>query len=142
MTRKAKRKARASAIRSIYKSGLELVPKRRCKGKSASTRDYAKVNFKPWSKPSDGELFPSPEMMLEAGMSARIAHALTCKSKAELIDMHGRLTHETMDATMAALTESAEHLKAIAQMIDVAGTRLLVAASARYVAGQPFKHSA
>jgi hypothetical protein len=138
---KARRKPRVpkSAVWSAHESGLELVPKRPRKGKLASAHDYAKVDFKPWRKSKT--LLPTDNTMNQACISARLAYATMCKSKTDLIDIHGKLDHKVTDELMASFVDTAEHLKAIARMLEMAYARVLIAGSAREVAGLPFKHS-
>jgi hypothetical protein len=44
-----------SAVQSVRRSGLELVPRRKRTGKLATERDFAKLDWKPWKhlRPSE-----------------------------------------------------------------------------------------
>jgi hypothetical protein len=119
---------------NVRLSSLELVQKRRRRGKLATLRAYAKANFDPWQRDRDmnsKELLPSNQTLLNCGVPARIAYAMMLKSKEELIEMFDKLELEDIDSMMASIVESAETLKAIASMLEMADTRMLVAACAR-----------
>src|ERR1700688_4477963 len=108
-----------SAITRVVKSGLDLVPSQKFRGKRATMSDYAKIDFKPWKRePGMGktELFPSDEALTSLGVSSRIAHATMLMTREDLIAMHGKLDHAHVDKMMANLADATERLKEIAHM--------------------------
>jgi hypothetical protein len=131
-----------SAIALVQKSGLELVRARKSRGKPATLRDYATIDFKPWSQiPGKGptEFIPSDDEWRFHGTTCRTAHAICLKTREDLIAMHGKAEHETIDAMMAGLLETSEALKELVQMCDAAYTRVLASAAAAHKAGVKFK---
>lgn len=124
-----------SAIHDIYNSGLELVEKRKPRGKPATYKDLAKINFEPWEEEGVKELAPSSDMMKELGFYSRCACAILMRSKAELIESYKTLGPKATDELMAHLADTREKMKALAKTMDVAYMRLLGAASAHVVAG-------
>jgi hypothetical protein len=77
--------------------------------------------------------------MRELGISARFAAAITQRTKKELIDIHQSIDHDQIDQLMGNLFESAEQMKAMANMLDVAYMRLLSLSCANLAAGGEFK---
>jgi hypothetical protein len=138
-----KAKERPSAIKSVKHSGLELVRRRKVKGKLATARDYAKAaHWKPWTRDPDmepGELFPSQEITHDLGIGARLAYAIMLKSPEELIEMHKSVEHETMDEMMAHLSQTEENLKSLASMVKSAYLRILATGCKHALARGKFK---
>lgn len=131
--------AKKSAVTKAYDSGLELVEKRRPRGRGASFRDLAKVDWKPW--PQDDTSLPSDDTINRLGLYSRIACQIMTRSKAELIESHKKVDHEAMDTLMGGLLDTCEKLKALARLVDAAYVRLLASASAHFMAGGKFKHA-
>jgi hypothetical protein len=131
-----------SAITRVVKSGLDLVPTKKFRGKPATMSDYAKVDFKPWNRePGMGktELFPSDEALTNLGVSYRIAYATMLMTREDLIAMHGSLDPAVADQMMANLSDATERLKEIAHMTEAAYARVLASAAAAYKQGVKFK---
>jgi hypothetical protein len=128
-----------STVQSVRRSGLELVPCGKPKGKLASARDFAKLNWKPWKHPATKPLSPSPDSLEGLGVTARLAYATMLKSRADLIEMHQTVEHETVDKLMAGLFQAAEDFKALAKMIESAYARILAAGEQHALAGGEFK---
>ena len=131
-----------SAISMVQKSGLELVRARKSRGKPATMRDYATIDFKPWPQaPGKGptEFIPAEDEWKFHGTTCRMAHAICLKTREDLIAMHGKAEHETVDAMMAEFLETGEALKELVQMCDVAYARVLASAAAAHKAGVKFK---
>jgi hypothetical protein len=125
-----------SAIRSVRRSGLELIPERKRRGKLATAKDLAKVDWKPWKSDPDAI---SGEMMHKLGVSARLAYATVLQSRAKLIEMHKTMNHEDVDELMAGLAQAFEKFKMIAAMIDTAYVRILAAGERHALNGGKFK---
>jgi hypothetical protein len=136
---KRKSPAKKSAVTKAYNSGLELVAKRRLRGRRATFRDFAKVDWKPWSQKKIP--LPSDETVSRLGLYCRIASQIMTRSKAELIESHKKVDHESMDTLMGGLLDTCEKLKALARLVDAAYVRLLTSASAHFMAGGKFKHA-
>ncbi len=137
---KKKPSAKKSAVTKAYASGLELVAKReRPRAKRATLRDLAKIDWKPW--PEDKKWLPSDETMKQLGLYCRIAGQIMTRTKADLIESHKKLDHNTMDKLMAGLLDTCEKLKALASLVDAAYLRLLASASAHFMAGGKFKQA-
>ncbi|MGO8842967.1 MAG: hypothetical protein ACLQF1_18075 [Methyloceanibacter sp.] len=113
-----------SAISEVERTGYELVKCRKTKGKLATMRDYARVDFKPWKGNEDGKLIPSDETLLNCGVSARMANAVMLQSKEELVGMFDDLPIEVIDEMMVGLVQSAEVLKATIIMLETAYLRI------------------
>jgi hypothetical protein len=131
-----------SAITRVVKSGLELVPTKKTRGKLATMSDYAKAEFKPWKRePGMGkdELLPSDEALTSFGVSCRIAYAIMLRSREELIASHGKIDHADVDKMMANLSDATERFKELAFMIDQAYHRVLASAAAALKQGVKFK---
>src|SRR5687768_6008730 len=93
-----------SLVSEVKRTGLELVRKRKPRGKVATLNDYAKVDFKPWTRDpgmGEGELIPSDETLRSCGVPCRIAYAILLKTRAELIAMHGKVEIEQIDMMLA-----------------------------------------
>jgi hypothetical protein len=74
MTRQVK-----SKVSAVRHSGLELVPRAKPKGKLATARDVAKLDWSPWKRDPEmnsGEMFPSRKTTDDLGVTARIAYAI------------------------------------------------------------------
>jgi hypothetical protein len=131
-----------SAITRVVKSGLDLVPSKKFRGKRATMSDYARIDFKPWKREPDmgkTELFPSDEALTSLGVSGRIAYAIMLKSREDLIASHGKLDHAVVDQMMANLSDATERLKEIAHMVEAAYIRMLASAAAASKQGLKFK---
>jgi hypothetical protein len=130
-----------SAVLAVKRSGFELVPKRKTRGKLATERDFAKIDWKPW-KPAKhvkrGELIPSNAVLTSCGPACRMAYAIMLMPRDELIAMHGRADHRDVDKMMGAMTFAAEGLKATIAMLENAYLRVLASASAHNVKGGKF----
>jgi hypothetical protein len=124
-----------SAIKSVRRSGLELIPQIKRRGKLATAKNLAKLDWKPWKRDPDAL---SGKMMHELGVSARLAYA-TFQSRAKLIEIHKRMNHEDVDELMANLAQACEKFKAIASIIDQAYVRILAAGERHALSGGKFK---
>lgn len=139
-TEKSTRKSlRKSAVKDSYSSGLELVPKRPTKGKVATMRDFAKIDFQAWTKEKGEELVPGADTMNTLGFWSRAAYAIMCRTKEQLVQSHSEMEHELVDNLMGGLADTGEKLKALAHMVETAYVRILASASAHSVAGGKFK---
>jgi hypothetical protein len=131
-----------SAVSKVLKSGLDLVPTRKPRGKPATMSGLAKLDFKPWKREPDmreGELAPSNEFITSLGTSGRMAYAIMLLTREHLIALHGKVDHGDVDKMMADLTDTAERLKEIAHMVEVAHLRVLASLAAAYKRGVKFK---
>src|SRR5258705_8929559 len=138
----SKTKRKLSAVSNVKKSGLDLVPTRKSRGKPATMRDYAKIDFKPWKRDpgmKDGEMFPSHDVIAEHGVTCRIAYGLMLMTRHKMIDMHSRIDHDKIDEVMANLVATGEFMKATAQMVESAYQRVLASAAAAHTKGIKFK---
>jgi hypothetical protein len=68
-----------SAIESVVRSDWELVPRRKRKGKLASARDLAKLDWQPWEHHPKAP--PSRETMERLGAMTRFAYLSMGKSR-------------------------------------------------------------
>jgi hypothetical protein len=136
-------KSNRSAVSAVvHNSGFDLVPKRKPRGKLATWRGIAKVDFKPWTRTPDmqpTELIPSNATLQSCALPARMAYAIMLRTKEQLIEMHGKVEHEDIDNMMDDLSNTAEKLKSIVAILDTAYTRMLVSASARMISKGKFK---
>jgi hypothetical protein len=124
------------------KSGLDLVPTRKTRGKPATISGIAKIDFKPWKREPhmrEGELVPSNEFLTSLGTPCRMAYAIMLLTREHLIASHGRLDHGIVDQMMTDLTDAAERLKEIAHMVEAAYLRVLASSAAAYKQGVKFK---
>jgi hypothetical protein len=138
----AKIKAKPSAVSRVQKSGFDLVPTRKRRGKAATMRDVAKIDWKPWRRTPGmrpTELMPSRETTDEIGVGCRFAYGVMLMTRKRLIDMHGSVDHGHVDQMMASLFGTAEWLKATAQMVEMAYLRVLASAAAAHTQGIKFK---
>jgi hypothetical protein len=130
-----------SAVSSVVSSGFELVPKRKSRGKLATERDFAKVDFKPWTRDKGmgpTELIPKDQQLADCGVACRIAYAIMLMPRDELIATHGKADHKIVDKMMGSIKENAEWLKGVVRMLDLAYLRVLASASAYNQAGGKF----
>ena len=134
-SRKAKKEA--SAVSEVQMSGLKLVHKRKVRGRLATMRDIAKLDWTPWEKID--KLGPSAETMSYFGIYCRVSAAIMVRTKAELIETHTKLEHDAVDEMLAGMQDTAERLKALAFMVEAAYLRVLSSASAHYLSGGKFK---
>jgi hypothetical protein len=137
-----KTKRKVSAVSKVKKSGFDVVPSRKRRGKPAKLSDFAKIDWKPWRRTSDmrpTELMPSSEQTDNIGIGCRVAYGLMLRTRAQLIAMHGTTDHGHIDQMMAHLCDTAEWLKATAQMVEIAYQRVLASASAARIRRRPFK---
>ena len=126
-------KKSVSAVTQVRHSGFGLVRKRKRRGRLATMRDYARVNFEPWSRDADmhpDELIPSDKTLTRCGIPARLAYAIMLRTKNDLVDMFDKVELEHIDAMMTSLVDSAETLKAVVSILETAYLRVLVAGSA------------
>ena len=89
-----------SAVTRVVKSGFDLVPTKKFRGKRATISDYAKVDFKPWKRLPDmdeGELVPSNAFLISLGLPCRMAYAIMLLTREDLIASHGKLDHAVVD---------------------------------------------
>ena len=87
-----------SAVSRVLKSGFDLVPTKKSRGKPATVSGMAKIDFKPWKRLPDmkeGELAPSNEMLTSLGFPCRMAFAIMLLTREQLIASHGKLSHRT-----------------------------------------------
>ncbi len=125
-----------SAVAAVKKSGFKLVPTKESgkgKGKLATERDYAKIDWKPWKREKGmrkGELLPNAGSFERCYVPARIAYATNLMDRKDLIDMHGKADHGHVDKVMGSLFETSEWLKGVVRMIDIAYIRTLASAAA------------
>jgi hypothetical protein len=49
--------SKISAVSRVPKSGFDLVPTRKRRGKAAKFRDFAKIDWKPWRRTRDNEAY-------------------------------------------------------------------------------------
>lgn len=129
-----------SAVSRVKKSGFDLVPTREAKGKGklASERDLAKLKWEPWVAEEEGVLQPSDAAIAGLTVPLRFAYATMLKTKEELIAMHGKAEHDHVDKLMANWAETAEWLKSLVRMLDLAYLRTMAAAAAHNQAGGKF----
>jgi hypothetical protein len=133
---------KGTAMLAVRRSGLELVPIRKGKRKAkiASAGFLAKLDFKPWPKSNPPDKpGRSAEFMGELGISARFAAAIVQRTKQELVNIHRTIDHEHIDQLMGNLFESAEQMKAMANMLEVACMRLLASTCANLAVDGEFK---
>ena len=131
-----------SAVSRVPKSGFDLVPTKKRRGKSAKLRDFAKIDWKPWRRAPNmrpTELMPSRETTDEIGVGCRVAYGVMPMTRKRLIDMHGSVDHGHVDQMMANLAGTAEWLKATARMVETAYLRVLASAAAAHTQGIKFK---
>ncbi len=114
----------------VIKSGLELVPERKHRGKPATLRDYAKLaerEMKPWTYSPDE---PTPDKIVhDCAVSAWVSFVVMTRTKDQLIAMHRDMSIDHLDGMMFELAQGAEKLKLIVSMIEAAEARMLVAGS-------------
>jgi hypothetical protein len=138
---KRNRLPKKSAVESVEKIGYDLVKTRPAKGKLATVRDYAKVTWEPWTREKGmaaGELIPSNERLLEFGVPCRMAYAVMLRTRAELIESHGKVDHSQVDEMVACFADTSEMLKGLVLMLDTAYLRVLASAAAFHAKGGKF----
>jgi hypothetical protein len=131
-----------SAVSRVPKSGFDLVPTRKRRGKAAKFRDFAKIDWKPWRRTRDMkpiELKPSREITDHIGVGCRLASGVMLRTRGRLVAIHGEIEHEHVDQMMAHLCETAEWLKATTHMVEAAYVRVLASAAAAHTQGVKFK---
>lgn len=121
---------RKHSVVANVNSGLMLVKKRKSRGKLATLNDYAKTNFEAWKPRKDGQFFPTANQIDLIFTSGRIAHGLLLKSRDELIEVYNKIDADLGERILADIFQAAETAKALAQMMEAAETRFLVAGSA------------
>ena len=122
-----------SAMSEVARSGFDLTPTRRRKGKLATIARIAKADIEPFKCPPGmgaNELVPAPGMIDRLGFCARMAFALMKQSKPEFVALFERMGLEDADQLMTELFRASEDLKSMAHMVEMAQARLIVAASA------------
>lgn len=132
-------KQKRSAISKVEMSGLELVRKRKTRGRPPTIRQMAKLDWQPWEKA--GKLVPTTDRMNYIGFYCRVSTAIMTRTKAELMQMHAGLEHKVVDEMVAGLTDTAETLKVLASVAESAYARVLVSASAHHVVGRKVQGS-
>lgn len=127
------RSLRKSAVASARQSGLQLVPKEKLAKKDLATPEgIADIDWKPWKRDKSlGKtgLFPSDKEMINCAVAARMSYAVMLMEKKDLVAMHGKVEHKHVDTMMGQMMDSAEMLKAVAQMVETAYLRILASAS-------------
>src|SRR5258708_3762081 len=96
----SKIKPKPTAVSRLPKSGFDLVPTRKRRGKSAKLRDFAKIDWKPWRRSRDmrpTELKPSREMTDHIGVDCRLAYGVMLRTRRQLVAMHGATDHAHVD---------------------------------------------
>jgi hypothetical protein len=129
-------------VSAVKHSGYELVRRGPRKGKLATYRDLAAMDFKAWKRPrgmKPGQLIPSDTDFQRCGVSARLAYAIMLRTRDELIDMHKRVDHAHVDQMMTNIFETTEWLKTVVALLDMAYMRVLASASANLVRKGKFK---
>jgi hypothetical protein len=125
-----------SAVAAVKKSGFELVQTKESgkgKGKLATERDYAKIDWKPWKRVKGmkkTELLPNAGSFERCYVPARFAYAAMLMERKDLIEMHGKVDHGYIDKLMANFMETSEWLKGVVRMIDIASLRTIASAAA------------
>jgi hypothetical protein len=128
---------KSSAVSDVHMSGLELTLKRKRRGRMASLREMARMDWEPWEKTDKPG--PSAETMNYLGFYCRVSAAIMTRTKVELIKMHSDLEHKVTDQMLAGILDTGETLKVLASMTEGAYARVLASASAHHVAGGKFK---
>jgi hypothetical protein len=136
-SRESKIKHEPSAVSKVQMSGLQLVRKRKSRGRRATMRDLAKLNWEPWERTDKPG--PSAETMNYLGFYSRVSAVIMTQTKAELMEIHTKLEHEEIDKMVAGLIDTAEMLKGLASVAESAYLRTLASASAHYLTGEKFK---
>jgi hypothetical protein len=80
-----------SAVSRVVKSGVDLVPTKKSRGKFGTMSDYAKIDFKPWKREpgmKEGGLIPSNELLTRLGVSCRLAYGIMMLTREKLIASH------------------------------------------------------
>ena len=117
-------------------SGLELVERRKPRGKVAGMREWAAAEFEP--VPFDAQADMSNERLTSLGVPLRIALRIVQLTKQNLMDglaSNPKVLEETLDM----LFNASETLKALAKLSQMAHARALSAASARWSADKRLK---
>jgi hypothetical protein len=127
-----------SAVSKVKMSGFDFVPTPAQKrGKLASERDLAKMEWEPWIAEGEG-LQPSNAALMHCGVPLRFAYGTMLKTKDELIAMHAKIDHGDVDKLMASWMETSEWLKSIVVMLDQAYLRTMASAAAHNAKGGKF----
>ena len=129
---KAKRK---SAIADVKRSGYELVlsqqvPKEKGKGKRLTDSEVGQVDFKAWEKHRDDMTAIDGEHWHARGVDVRFAHAVMLMSKEGLINLHSDVDQDHVDALVANIFGTAEFLKYISAMMELALHRIIISGCA------------
>jgi hypothetical protein len=117
------------------RSPWELTERRPTRGKIASMKDYAAIEFKPLTRDKGlkpDELLPSWETMQNFASTARIAYGIMLRTKQQL--MEGKLPKKVLEHLLNDLFAHAESLKSIAKMLEIAHARMISAGCAVEVA--------
>jgi hypothetical protein len=118
---------RPLAIALVESSGLRLVAGK-SKGKPATHKQLAALEFEPWAGKSEGTEALTGENWMQHRISVVFAHATMFMSKRDLINLHRDVDQDHVDQLMANIFETAEWLKAVAFMMEEAQTRLIASA--------------
>jgi hypothetical protein len=95
--------------------------------------NFAALKFEAWQPVSkNNEPVPSSNMMDRITIQSRLAHVLMHKSKEEMIAIfeHPGMDLDAVDELMAGLLDTAERLKEMAEIVDAAHSRLMIAGAA------------
>lgn len=131
------RKTNNSAVSQIQMSGLKLIRERKMRGRKATMRDFAKLDWEPWEKTDRPG--PGVETMNYLGFYCRVSAAIMTRTKVELSEIHTNLEHKEVDKLVAGLIDTAEMLKALASVAESAYLRVLASASSHHLSGGKFR---
>jgi hypothetical protein len=106
----------------------------RKRSKFASLKDFAAVEFQPWTRRPDGKMLPSAELMKQIGISARLAYAILLRTKAELMDMRKQVGDEALDEVMNGMQADREAAKELVKMMEAAQLRMISAVASAEMA--------
>jgi hypothetical protein len=111
----------------IGRTRLDVVPRRKGRGKVATAVDLSKLTWDPWTR-EPGEMVPKDQTMRECGLSGRMAYGVMLMTRAELIAAVHKDPNLFLDME-EDLAEAAQTLMEIASMLDTAHMRILAAAA-------------
>ena len=110
---------------------LSLSSERKARGRLATLRDYAKLDWEAWEETDKPG--PGAETMNYLGFYSRLSAAIMTRTKAELVKIASEIEDEEMDKLLAGLMDTGEMLKALASVTESAYARSLAAISAHYL---------
>jgi len=107
---------------------------------NAIDQECAAVDFEPWppAQPGDTEIDLSDEAFRTMGITVRRALKMMARSKAELVSNCQTTPFDHLERTMKSFDTTAGELRRLADMLDGAYARMLVAAEANLVDGGRF----